>query len=61
MAKPDNWKPKQYRDPIDGKSNTDVGGSRDISAKIEKAQRQDLSRTGSGASRKMGGGSKGKC
>lgn len=60
MAKRDTFKPQVYRDPIDGKSDTNLGGSRDISRKVEAQQRADLSRTGSGAGRKMGGG-KGKC
>lgn len=41
------WSPKTYRDPIDGKSDTDRGGSRDISSKIDRAQKADVMRGGS--------------
>lgn len=53
----DSWKPTPHAD-----RTSDLGSQRDISAEIEKIQRQDLSRTGSGAARKMGSGAKqGKC
>jgi hypothetical protein len=41
MAK-DSFKPTQFKDPITGKKQDKTGGgpSRDISAQIEKAQRQ---------------------
>jgi hypothetical protein len=43
-AKSDTWKPTPHKDPIDGKPTDAVGGSRDISGKIEKAQRADTMR-----------------
>jgi hypothetical protein len=57
-TKRDTWKPTPHAD-----RTSNLGSQRDISAKIEAAQRADLHRTGSGAARKMGsGGAKGgKC